>query len=137
LPQLLELVDFLAVGSNDLMQFMYASDRGNVAVSGRYDILSTGALRMLRSIVVEARKADVPVSVCGEMAGRPLEAMALIGLGFRSLSMAASSIGPTRLMIRSLDAGGISDFIDAVLAGRNPSLRISLANYARDHAVDI
>ena len=137
LPQLLALVDFLAVGSNDLMQFMYASDRSNVAVSGRYDILSAGALRMLRSIVVEAGKAGIPVSVCGEMAGRPLEAMALIGLGFRSLSMAASSIGPTRLMLRSLDAGRISHFIDAAVGGADPSLRISLANYARDHGVDI
>jgi phosphotransferase system enzyme I (PtsP) len=137
LPQLFQLVDFLAVGSNDLMQFMYASDRSNIAVSGRYDILSAGALRMLRNIAVEATKADVPVSVCGEMAGRPLEAMALIGLGFRSLSMAASSIGPTRLTIRSLDAGRISNFIESVLAGTDPSLRISLANYARDHGVDI
>ena len=103
----------------------------------RRSILSAGALRMLRCIVAEAGKAGIPVSVCGEMAGRPLEAMALIGLGFRSLSMAASSIGPTRLMLRSLDAGKISHFIDAAVDGADPSLRISLANYARDHGVDI
>lgn len=133
LPQLLARVDFLAVGSNDLMQFLYASDRGNIAVSERYDILSAGSLRMLREVVREADAAGVPVSVCGEMAGRPLEAMALVGLGFRSLSMAASSIGPARLMIRSLDAARLSGFIDSALVGTAPSLRNVLCNYARDH----
>ena len=137
LPQLMARVDFLAVGSNDLMQFLYASDRGNIAVSERYDILSAGALRMLRNVVREADAAGVPVSVCGEMAGRPLEAMALVGLGFRSLSMAASSIGPARMMIRSLDAGRLSGFIDTLLDGTAPSLRIDLGNYARDHGVCI
>jgi phosphotransferase system enzyme I (PtsP) len=137
LPQLMARVDFLAVGSNDLMQFLYASDRGNVAVSERYDILSAGALRMLRNVVREADAAGVPVSVCGEMAGRPLEALALVGLGFRSLSMAASSIGPARLMIRSLDAGRLSGFIDSLLDGTAPSLRNALCNYARDHDLRI
>jgi phosphotransferase system enzyme I (PtsP) len=132
LPQLLSRVDFLAVGSNDLMQFVYASDRGNVAVSDRYDILSSGSLRMLRGIVREADKAGVPVSVCGEMAGRPLEAMALVGLGFRSLSMAASSIGPTRLMIRSLEVNRLADIIDRLLESSSPSLRSSLYGFARD-----
>ena len=137
LPQLLSRVDFLAVGSNDLMQFLYASDRGNVAVSDRYDILSSGSLRMLRGIVQEADKAGVPVSVCGEMAGRPLEAMALVGLGFRSLSMAASSIGPARLMIRSLDVGRLSGFIDSILDESSSSLRNTLCNFARDHDLRI
>lgn len=137
LPQLMARVDFLAVGSNDLMQFLYASDRGNVAVSDRYNILSAGSLRMLRGIVRQADAAGVPVSVCGETAGRPLEAMALIGLGFRALSMAASSIGPARMMIRSLDAGRLSGFIDTLLDGTAPSLRIDLGNYARDHGVGI
>jgi phosphotransferase system enzyme I (PtsP) len=137
LPQLMAHVDFLAVGSNDLMQFLYASDRGNIAVSQRYDILSAGSLRMLRNVVREADAAGVPVSVCGEMAGRPLEAMALVGLGFRSLSMAASSIGPARLMIRGLDAARISGFIDSLLDGTAPSLRNALCNYARDHDLRI
>jgi phosphotransferase system enzyme I (PtsP) len=137
LPQLLREVDFLAVGSNDLMQFLYASDRGNVSVSDRYDILSAASLRMLRNIVREADAAGVPVSVCGEMAGRPLEALALVGLGFRSLSMAASSIGPAREMIRSLDAKRLSDFIDSLLDGSSSSLRTDLANYARDHGLRI
>lgn len=137
LRQLLAAVDFLAVGSNDLMQFLYASDRGNISVSNRYDILSASSLRMLRNVVREADAAGVPVSVCGEMAGRPLEAMALVGLGFRSLSMAASSIGPARQMIRSLDTRQLHEFIDTLLKGASPSLRTALANYARDHDLRI
>jgi phosphotransferase system enzyme I (PtsP) len=137
LPQLTECADFLAVGSNDLLQFLYASDRGNVAVSDRYDILSAASLRMLRTVVTACDGAGVPVSVCGEMAGQPLEAMALVGLGFRSLSMASSSIGPTRMMIRSLDVGSLSDFLDSLLTGPSRSLRSKLCAYARDHGVSL
>ncbi len=135
LPQLLANASFLAVGSNDLLQFLYACDRDNVAVSSRYDILSPGAFRMLRSVVREADAAGVPVSVCGEMAGLPLEAMALVGLGFRSLSMAATSIGPARLMIRSIDAARLEDYIGSLLDRPAQSLRTSLRNFARDHGV--
>ena len=135
LPQILARVDFLAVGSNDLMQFLFASDRGNMAVSRRYDPLSPAALRMLRGVVRACDAAGVPVSVCGEMAGQPLEAMALVGLGFRSLSMTAASIGPTRLMIRSLDTGLLADYLNSVLESPARSLRTALAAYARDHGV--
>jgi len=135
LPQLAASADFLAIGSNDLLQFLYASDRGNVAVSGRYDILSAASLRMLRDVVQACDAAGIPASVCGEMAGQPLEAMALVGLGFRSLSMAASSIGPSRLMIRSLDAGALSEYIDSLLDGSSRSLRLKLRAYARDRGV--
>ncbi len=135
MPQLLNRVDFLAVGSNDLMQFVFAADRSNVAVSDRYDILAPGALTMLRSVVNSCAAAGVPVSVCGEMAGQPLEAMALVGLGFRSLSMAAPSIGPARLMIRSLDSRGLADFTGSLLGSGRHSLRRSFLAYARDHGV--
>jgi phosphotransferase system enzyme I (PtsP) len=137
LPQLVEAVDFLAVGSNDLLQFFYASDRGNLAVSDRYDILSAASLRMLRTVVRECDAAGVPVSVCGEMAGRPLEAMALVGLGFRSLSMAATSVGPTRMMIRSLDLEQLSAYLDSLLAGSSLSLRTKLRAYGRDHGISL
>jgi len=137
LPQLAAYADFVAVGSNDLMQFIYASDRGNTAVSDRYDILSVAALRMLRGVVQACDAAGVPASVCGEMAGRPLEAMALVGLGFRSLSMASSSIGPVRLMVRSLDVSALSQFIDSLLDGPSHSLRGKLRAYARDHGVSL
>ncbi len=84
LPQ----VDFVSVGSNDLLQFLFASDRTNARVASRYDALSAAPLKALRTLVKAARKYRVPLNVCGEMAGKPIDAMTLIGLGFRSLSMA-------------------------------------------------
>ena len=85
------------------MQFMTASDRSNTLVADRFDPLSRPFLRALRSIV-EALDGEVPVTLCGELAGQPLAAMALIGLGYRSLSMSADAIGPVKAMILSLDA---------------------------------
>lgn len=105
LDELLEEVDFVSVGSNDLFQFMTATDRGNTRVSSRYDPLSVPFLRALRLIVEKAEALHVPVSLCGEMAGQPLTAMVLIALGFRTISMPPASIGPVKEMVRSLDLG--------------------------------
>ena len=80
--------DFMSVGSNDLFQFLFASDRGNPQISRRYDVLSPPVLKFFKEIAEQAGQAGLPLSICGEMAGHPLEAMALIGCGFRSLSMA-------------------------------------------------
>ncbi len=135
LPQILARVDFLAIGSNDLLQFMFASDRGNIEVSKRYDALSPAALGMLRSVARQCDSAGVPVSLCGEMAGEPLAAMALIGAGFRSLSMAAPAIGPVRLMVRSLEVARFSEYLDSLLDGSAPSLATALRAYARDHGI--
>ena len=79
LPALLRRVDFLSVGSNDLIQFMFATDRGNPRLAQRYDVLSPSVLTLLRSIAEQCTAARVPVTVCGEMAGQPIEAMALAG----------------------------------------------------------
>ena len=135
LEQLLAQVDFLSIGSNDLMQFMFATDRGNPKLSERYDILSPGPLRMLASVVDKAHAADVPVAVCGEMAGRPLEAMALIGLGFRRLSMASPWIGPVKQMTRSLDAAKLSEVLRPMLDSSDRTLRGKLREFALDHGV--
>ncbi len=93
LDGLARLADFISVGSNDLLQFMTASDRGNILVATRFDPLSRPFLRALRSISRAAATAHVPVTLCGELAGNPLAAMALVGLGYRSLSMTAAAIG--------------------------------------------
>jgi phosphotransferase system enzyme I (PtsP) len=103
LDELFEQVDFVSVGSNDLMQFMMASDRGNTRLAGRFDPLSPAFLRALRLIVERADAAGKPVSLCGEIAGRPLEAMALAGIGYRALSMASPGVGPVKAMIRQLE----------------------------------
>jgi phosphotransferase system enzyme I (PtsP) len=108
LEELMSHVDFVSVGSNDRFQFFCAVDRGNTRVADRFDTLGVGFLRALKSIVDAANKAHVPVTLCGELAGRPLEGMALIGLGFRDLSMSPASLGPVKAMLRTLDAGRLS-----------------------------
>ncbi|MEX2615401.1 MAG: phosphoenolpyruvate--protein phosphotransferase [Alphaproteobacteria bacterium] len=137
LKALLSRVDFLSVGSNDLSQFVFASDRGNPRLSGRYDTLAPAFLKILHEIVQQCDAANVPVSLCGEMAGNPLEAMALIGLGYRSLSMQPGSVGAVRMMVRSLDASRLRAELDASLDLPDHSLRGALIRFAADHEVDI
>lgn len=137
LPALLQEVDFLSVGSNDLMQFLFASDRGSAEMADRFDTLSPGALRMLRDLVAAADQAGVPITLCGEMAGRPLEAMVLIGLGFRRISMAAASIGPVKQMLRSLTVAPLSAYLDQLIETQHHSLRQRLRDFARDHGVKL
>jgi phosphotransferase system, enzyme I, PtsP len=135
LKSLLPRVDFLSVGSNDLFQFLFASDRGNPRVADRYDVLSPGLLSLLRSLVVAAGEANVPLSLCGEMAGQPIEAMTLIGLGFRRISMPPTRIGAVKAMLRSLDAGALASYLDTLLDLPDHSLRRKLTAYARDHGI--
>ena len=104
LPQILRSADFVSIGSNDLLQFVFAVDRTNPRVSRRYDVLNPATLTLIRQIVRSAAEANGEVSLCGEMAGHPLEAMALIGLGLRTLSMHPANIGPVKMMIRSIDS---------------------------------
>jgi phosphotransferase system enzyme I (PtsP) len=132
--------DFLSVGSNDLMQFLFAADRDNKLVSGRFDTLSPSALRALRHIAEHGEAAGCPVTVCGEMAGRPLDAMALIGLGFRRLSMSASSVGPVKAMLLALDTQPLSAMLGEALAADGPaagSLRPALLAFAKQHQIPL
>jgi phosphotransferase system enzyme I (PtsP) len=104
LDALLKEVSFVSVGSNDLMQFLFAVDRDNRRVANRFDTLSPALLRALGMVAGKAGAAGVPATVCGEMAGRPLEAAALLALGFRALSMTPASIGPVKATLLALDA---------------------------------
>ena len=108
LDVLLPKLDFLSIGTNDLTQFLFAADRSNPRLAERYDWLSPAILRFLRRVVRAADKYEVPLGVCGEMGGRTLEAMALIGIGVRRLSITPVAVGPIKAMIRSLDAGEIA-----------------------------
>ncbi len=137
LKSLLERADFISVGSNDLFQFLFASDRGSTRLADRYDTLAPAALAFLRRLVEECDAAGKPISLCGEIAGRPLEAMTLIGLGFRSLSMAPSSLGPVKAMVRSLAVGELTRYITALGTGSEHSLRENLLEFARDHGVAV
>lgn len=137
LDTLLPLVDFVSVGSNDLMQFLFAVDRGNSRVANRYDLLSPATLGFLRFIVTKCRAHNVPVTLCGEMSGKPLEAMALVGLGFRRISMSPAAIGPVKMMVRSLPAGRLEAFMDGLYGLPDASVREQLAGFAADHGVVI
>lgn len=103
LDELFDAVDFASVGSNDLLQFIMASDRSNTRLAGRFDPLNAAFLRALRTIARAAERAGKPLTLCGEIAGRPLDAIALAAVGFRSLSMASAAIGPVKSAIRSLE----------------------------------
>jgi phosphotransferase system enzyme I (PtsP) len=103
LDELLERVDFLSVGSNDLMQFLYAADRGNVRVSERFDPLSAPVLRALKDVADRAKKHGKPVALCGELASQPIGALALAILGYRSLSLSPSAVGPVKALLLDLN----------------------------------
>lgn len=136
LDALMKRVDFVSVGSNDLLQFMYAADRTNARVGSRYHALSPAPLRALKSLVKSAEKHKVPLTLCGEMAGRPLEALALIALGFRSLSMAPASIGPVKTMILALNAGRAAKVVDDLLKKGTTDIRSRLDSFAKSEGIE-
>ncbi|MBX9874153.1 MAG: phosphoenolpyruvate--protein phosphotransferase [Beijerinckiaceae bacterium] len=139
LPEIVREADFLSIGTNDLMQFLFAADRENKRVADRFDPLGAGALRALRSIVEAASEANCPVTVCGEMGGKPLETMALIGLGYRAFSMSAASVGPVKAMLRALDVARLTERVDWMLASGDgaASLRPQLAAFAAECKVPV
>jgi phosphotransferase system enzyme I (PtsP) len=137
LDELLCRVDFVSVGSNDLLQFLFAADRSNNRVSGRFDVLCPAALRVLHQIVMQAERHNVPVTLCGEMAGKPIEALALLGLGYRSISMAPASVGPVKAMILATSATDIQRYVlDLVEHGRE-DIRQRLTDFARAHDIPL
>jgi phosphotransferase system enzyme I (PtsP) len=139
LPALAERADFVSVGSNDLVQFLFASDRGNPRLAQRYDVLAPTVLNLLRQLVATCRAArggkGISLTLCGEMAGDPLEAMALIGLGFRQLSMAAPNVGPVKAMVRTVELGPLAEYLEELRENCDHSLRSKLLAFARDHGI--
>jgi phosphotransferase system enzyme I (PtsP) len=139
LDELLERVDFLSVGSNDLVQFLYAADRGNSLVASRFDAISAPVLRALKEIADKGREYGKPVTLCGEMASRPIGALALIALGYRSLSLTASAIGPVKAMILDLDTRRAVRAIHPLLEGAadGPHCRASLETFAEQEGLTL
>jgi phosphotransferase system enzyme I (PtsP) len=137
LPQIMRSADFVSIGSNDLLQFVFAVDRTNPRVSRRYDTLNPATLTLMRLIVQSASESAGDLSLCGEMAGRPLDAMALIGLGLRTLSMQPANIGPVKMMIQSLDLREVSQFVDKLCGRTDGSLRTRLAAFAAERGIAI
>lgn len=135
LDALLPLVDFMSVGSNDMLQYLFASDRGNPMMNNRYDLLSPALLRVLKMLVEKCGEAGVTLSLCGEMASKPLDAMALLGVGMRHLSMSAPAFFEVKSMLRSLHAGDLAAYMDQLYHLPVRSLRPYLKAYAADHGV--
>ncbi|MEO8896069.1 MAG: phosphoenolpyruvate--protein phosphotransferase [Rhizomicrobium sp.] len=135
LPQLMRSADFVSIGSNDLLSLAFAVDRTNPRVARRYDSLNPASLTLIRLIVQSAAENSGDLSLCGEMAGRPLDAMALLGLGIRTLSMQPGQIGPIKMMIRSLNLGEVSAFVDRLCGRVDHSLRTRLSAFAAERGI--
>ena len=129
--------DFVSIGTNDLMQFMFAADRGNTRLANRYDTLSPAVLRLIRTVVQHCAAANIEVSVCGEMAGKPLDALALLAIGCRNLSMSATGIGSIRATIRSVALAELEPFVLDLLASDRPSLRETMRAFALDRGIAV
>ena len=136
-PALAEMLDvlaprlsFLSIGTNDLTQFLFAADRSNPKLAERYDWLSPAILRFIRRIVAATAGHRIDLGVCGEMGGRPLEALALIGLGIRRLSITPAAIGPVKELVRSVDVEEIEEAMKGWLASPPADMRGALHQWA-------
>ncbi|MEA2759817.1 MAG: phosphotransferase system, enzyme PtsP [Methylobacteriaceae bacterium] len=132
-------VDFLSVGSNDLTQYLFAADRDNKRVADRFDVLSAPALRALGTIAGAGHAAGKPVTLCGEMGGKPLEALALAAIGYRSLSMSPASIGPVKATLIAADLAETEAFLTPLVCAHDGahSLRAQLRAYAEKSGIPV
>jgi phosphotransferase system, enzyme I, PtsP len=139
LDELVERADFISVGSNDLVQFFYAADRGNARVADRFDAISPPVLRALQAIAQKAQTHEKPLSVCGELASDPLGALALVGIGYRAFSLSPSAVGPVKAMLLEAHAAKTAAFLRPLLETRigSPSLREQLRKFATEQGLQI
>jgi phosphotransferase system enzyme I (PtsP) len=115
LDQVLPEADFVSIGSNDLVMFLTASDRANPRVAKSYDPIALPRLRALKHIVDSARRYGVPITMCGELAGRTVEALALMAIGMTRLSMSPPAVGPIKELVLGLELGPIKTSVAAAL----------------------
>ena len=139
LDELMQRADFVSVGSNDLFQFMAASDRTNSYLSNRYNPLSRPFLRALREIVRAADRHSTPLQLCGELAGDPLSALALLGIGYRAISMPPASIGPIKELVRTIELAPVNDVVNEALDEPIGGQTITemLTDFADQHGIPI
>jgi phosphotransferase system enzyme I (PtsP) len=133
---LLPKLDFLSIGTNDLTQFLFAADRADPRLAERYDWLSPAILRFIRRVVIACKDFQVDLAVCGEMGGRPLEAMALIGIGLERLSITPAAVGAIKAMVKSVDSQSIADKMHELLATPPLNIRKALQRWARDNGIE-
>ncbi len=142
-PALAEMLDvilpklsFISIGTNDLTQFLFAADRANPKLAERYDWLNPSILRFMRRVVKAAEAADVPVGVCGEMGGRRLEALALLGIGIRRLSITPAAVGPIKELVCKTNLAKIGEAMERWLIAPPADLRAEVQQWALDHGID-
>ena len=124
-------VDFIMVGGNDLKQFFFAADRENEKVRRRYDFLSTSFLSFLSLIREKCDHFNIPLSFCGEDAGKPIEALVLSALGYRTLSMQPDCIGPVKALLRNVSLTEVKSLIQNCLKTNTDSVRLPLTEYLK------
>ncbi|HVU43580.1 MAG TPA: phosphoenolpyruvate--protein phosphotransferase [Xanthobacteraceae bacterium] len=139
LDELLECADFLSVGSNDLVQFLYAVDRGNPRVATRFDALSAPVLRALKEIADKGRAHNKPVTLCGELASQPIGAIALVAIGYRGLSLTASAMGPVKAVLLDLDSRKAAEFLCPLIEkpSKGKPIRAQLEEFAASQGLQI
>ena len=137
LDVLLPKIDFLSIGTNDLTQFLFAADRADPRLAERYDWLSPAILRFIRRVVLACRDHKVDLAVCGEMGGRTLEALALMGIGIDRLSITPAAVGAVKAMVRSTDMGAVQGFIEELLSNPTANFRQEITSWASKQGVEI
>lgn len=137
LDLLLPRLSFISIGTNDLTQFLFAADRANPMLAERYDWVSPSILRFLDRVVQTCRGQPVQLGVCGEMGGRRLEALALLGLGIRRLSITPAAVGQIKELVRKVDTREIGDAMRQWLANPPADMRAALREWAEAHKIDV
>jgi phosphotransferase system, enzyme I, PtsP len=139
LPGLLAEADFVSVGTNDLMQFLFAADRGTPGLADRYDVLSAPVLELIEQLVAACQQAGVPLSICGEVAGGPLEALAFAAVGVTRLSMSGNAILPVKALLVEADLNALRPILRELrrAGAAGGSIREPLAAWAREHNLPI
>ena len=130
-------LSFLSIGTNDLTQFLFAADRSHTKLAERYDWLSTSIMRFLKRVLLGVAGHNVDVTVCGEMGGRRLEALALLGIGIHRLSITPASVGPIKELVRKIDLNEIGAAMNQWLSAPPPNLREALAEWALERGIEI
>lgn len=131
-----ELVDFFSVGSNDLIQYLLAVDRNNPRVSNLYSHFHPSVLRAMQRLVQDCQHYNKPISVCGEMAGDPLSAILLLGMGYNTLSMSSSNLLKVRKAICHIPLSDAKLLLDEVIKMNNPLMIKSwMESYFKTHGL--
>jgi phosphotransferase system enzyme I (PtsP) len=136
LDQILPNLSFISIGTNDLTQFLLAADRANPKLAERYDWLSPAIFRFLARVVQGTVGYQIDLTVCGEMGGRRLEALALMGIGIRRLSITPAAIGPIKELVRKVDLPDLTQAMNGWIASPPPSLRDALKQWADERDIE-